>query len=94
MKKKVRQSVNVSEFEEEYEFDDSIWNEDDEEINALKKILSNLPLSDKRLFILYMEVGSLRTVAKQLGVGLTTTMKEIKAIKNKIIEEYNKTYKK
>ena len=91
MKKKIRQSVNVSEFEEEYEFDNSIWNEDDEDIAEIKKIVSELPDEDRKLILLYAETASLRATSKQLGVSLTITSFEINRIKQVIKDKfYNK----
>lgn len=87
MKNKERKIINVSEFEGYYAPDNTIWCEDDDRINRIKEIINELPLPEKRVFILYAELGSLRAVAKQWGVGLTTTMKEINLIKNKIIKQ-------
>ncbi len=87
MKNKERKTINVSEFEADYAPDTSIWTEDSERMQKIKQIINNLPLPEKRVFILYSELGSLRAVAQQWGVGLTTTMKEINVIKNKIIKQ-------
>lgn len=88
MKKKIRQSVNVDSFEDEYAYNDSIWSEDEEDIAAIKKIVSELPDEDRKLILLYAETASLRATSKQLGVSLTITSFEINRIKQVIKNKF------
>ena len=85
---KARQPLNVSEVEEEYAYDNSIWNNDEQDIKIIKQLVSKLSDPERRLLICYAECGSLRKVSSLLGVGLTTTAQEIKIIQNKIKKQF------
>lgn len=77
--------VNIREIIEEYKPDNSIWREDDDIVDKIKRSIENLDDADKIIFILYCETGSLRKVGKRIGVSHTTIYKEIKRIKNRIL---------
>lgn len=77
--------VNIREIIEEYKPDNSIWREDDDIVDKIKRSIENLDDADKIIFILYCETGSLRKVGKTIGVSHTTIYKEIKRIKNRIL---------
>lgn len=77
--------INVSEFEQDYSYKNTIWNDDDEKMNKIKFILNNqLSLPDKRLFIAYTELQSVRKVAKQIGLSYSTVQIEIQRIRQNI----------
>ena len=71
----------------EYEPDNSIWSEDNELIDKIKRAVQNLDDADRIIFILYCETGSLREVGKKLGVSHSTVYKEIKRIKQQILDD-------
>lgn len=71
----------------EYEPDYSIWREDDERMTRIKEAVQNLADADRIIFIMYCETGSLREVARMLGVSHTSIFKVIKTIKGQIINE-------
>lgn len=71
---------------EDYEPNNSIWSEDDEQMNKIKNIVSNLNYADKIIFTLYCETGSLRKLGKMLGVSHSTAYKCIKDIKEQILQ--------
>ena len=61
----------IQKIEEEYKPDETIWNEDDEDMTLLKKSLMKLNESDRIIMLLYAETQSLREVGKMLGVSHT-----------------------
>lgn len=83
--------MNISTCEKEYAYNPTIWNVEDKKMNAIKWIVNNeLTLPEKRLFLLYVELASLRKVAKELNLTLTMVHQSIKDIKNKIIQSLKK----
>ena len=74
---------------EQFEYDDSIWNEDEQEIRKLKWAVEQLPLPDRILILLYAEYGSSRKVGKLLKVSHNLILKEVKKIKGKIFAIIN-----
>lgn len=78
--------IEIQSLIKEYEPDESIWNEDSEQMTKIKQALHNLGDADKIIFCLYAETGSLREVGKMLGVSHTTIYKEIKRIKRYIYD--------
>lgn len=70
-----------------YKPDDSIWNEDDEKVDKLKRIIEKLPAPEKTLFLLYIEYGTFKAVGEMLGVSCVTAANAIKDIRNKIIDK-------
>ena len=84
-KMKTRNEINISNCEDQYEFDESIWNNDDEDIADLKRIITyELTDPERRMIIFYAECGSLRTLAKKIGVSVSTAQNEIKKIQMKV----------
>ena len=59
--------------------------DDDDGLLELKDKIGRLNQVDKIIFLLYVEHGSLRKIAKILDVSLTTAHKRVKAIKKKIL---------
>lgn len=73
-----------------YRPNDSIFDEDDEDIKKLKKIIYNkLDETDRRIILEYAEIGNTRDCAKLFKVSHTTIYLKIKEIQNKIKNEYN-----
>ena len=72
---------NLSKVMEGYKPDESIWREYSDDVLMLKRAMNNLGDGDRVIFLLYCEYGSLRKVAKQLGVSHSIIYKNIKRIK-------------
>lgn len=70
----------------EYKYEVDYVNDDIETI-ILHQAIDNLPEADKIIFLLYAEMGSLRKVAKILGVSYATTRKAVNKIKEDIKNE-------
>jgi DNA-directed RNA polymerase specialized sigma subunit len=65
----------------------SIFSEDEHKMFLIKKALLKLSEADRIIFILYAELGSLRKTGKALGVSHTTAYKQIKMIKEQILND-------
>lgn len=68
--------INIYEIEKDYEQDDieDLW-VDDFRIYNIKRILNNasiVPILDKRIFLLYLEMGSLRKTEAVCGISHVT----------------------
>ena len=80
--------IDIQQILEDYAPDTSIWNDDDELINKLKEIIYNkLTEPEKRIILMYAELGNLRKLGKELGVSTSSAWIKIKDIKTKIIDE-------
>lgn len=72
---------------EEYLPDDDLFSAEDERMNALKHIIyEKLSETDKRVILLYAELGSQREVGRKLGVSASTVNILIKRIRNEILK--------
>ena len=58
--------------------------DDDDRLTDLKKQISGLNKVDRIILLLYIEYASLRKVAKELSISLSTVHKRIRKIKEKI----------
>ncbi len=87
-----RPIYNIRDLEEEYlSTDDTIWCQD-ETINAIKhNIKDRLNDTEKRLLLLYTEIGSQRKVAELLRVSPATINRIIKEIRDKLNKEERDT---
>lgn len=81
--------IDMRKIMEEYKPNYDIFCEDGELITKLKEAVQKLSEPDRIIFIMYCEKGSLREVAKLLGVSHTTIFKFMKNIKNKILNDIN-----
>lgn len=76
---------------EEYTFDGSVFCEDEKRVAALKYIINNkLDQVERTLILLYTDCQSFRKLGKRLGFSHMTMAKEIKKIRLKILDEYQK----
>ena len=66
---------------EDYQPDTSIWREYDDMVLYLKQAVDALETSDRIIFVLYCEYGSLRKVGKKLGVSHSIIYKNLRRIK-------------
>lgn len=77
---------NLKRVMEDYVPDESIWNEDDDRVLNLKRAMNVLEESDRIIFTLYCEYGSLRKVGKRLGVSHSIIYKNIRRIKLQMLD--------
>ena len=71
----------------DYEYDQvtEFWDEDgDERAWAIKRALSQLDVSERLIFVLYLETQSERELGQLLGCSRTPVSRELKKIKEKI----------
>ena len=79
--------INMKRILEEYLPDDDLFSVEDERMNALKHIIyEKLSETDKRVILLYAELGSQREVGRKLGVSASTVNILIKRIRNEILK--------
>lgn len=77
--------MNIYQILDEYKPNDSIFDEDEEKIRKLKKIIyNNLDETERRIILEYAEIGNSRDCAKLFKVSPTTIYLRIKEIQNKI----------
>lgn len=80
---------------QDYEWDASIFNDEPERVARVKEIIATrLTEPERILFIMYTDCGSLRLLARRLGLSHTTLNSEIRRIRNIILTEYYKTAEK
>jgi DNA-directed RNA polymerase specialized sigma24 family protein len=75
-------------YEEDFVFNDSIWDSDDERIRHIKWVIDNkLSVGEREIFILYAHNNSnYRKLSRLLGCSATTARNRISQIRKKIIE--------
>lgn len=81
----------------DYEYDPvtEFWDEDgDERAWDIKRALSQLDVSERLIFILYLEVNSERELGQLLDCSRTPVSRELKKIKEKIRSMMGKNGKK
>lgn len=77
--------MNIYQILDEYKPNDSIFDEDEDKIRKLKKIIYNkLDETERRIILEYAEIGNSRDCAKLFKVSPTTIYLRIKEIQNKI----------
>lgn len=77
---------------QEYAFDPSIFNQDEERTRLVKEIVSTrLSVPDRTLILLYAEYQSYRKLGEQLGLSHMTVRREILRIRKIILDEYGRT---
>lgn len=73
----------------DYQFDEDVFCEDSEKVRILKYILDHkLGVVDRRIMILYFETESYRELGRLLHVSKDTMFKEVRRIRQTIINEY------
>lgn len=90
--KRVKDAVrDYKDIKEDYRHDDSIFNEEDERLRRVKKIINTkLSQVDKVIILLYVDCLSYRKLGAKLGVAPMTAHKEVKRIKKIILEYYDR----
>lgn len=92
----MQEKRNIKDFLKDYEFDNSIWNDDEEKIYYIKRaleVIKNNKTADYLIFMMYVEDGSLRKVGRRINVSHTIIYKMIKEIRNNILEIVKKLKK-
>ena len=85
------EKININEMEEQYlnlNKDDVMWadwQDDDLQLRIRKLLSTDLNVIERRVLLLYAELGSLRKVAKVLNVSPTTVYYKLKDVREKII---------
>jgi DNA-directed RNA polymerase specialized sigma24 family protein len=76
---------------EDYRFDASIFTEEPDRTARVKWIIDNrLTDVERILILLYVDCQSFRKLGKRLGLSHQTCAKEVRRIKEKILQEYSK----
>ena len=70
--------------DEEYTASKGVFDEDDARVRRCKAALRRLSDSDRRLFILYAETGSVRKLSHTLGVSKSTVQNRVSEIRRKL----------
>lgn len=70
--------------EEEYTARKGVFDEDDARVRRCKAALRRLSESDRRLFILYADTGSVRKLSHTLGVSKSTVQNRVSEIRRKL----------
>lgn len=77
---------NINSVMDSYKPDNSIWRDYSDDMLLLKEAVDNLDDADRIIFVLYCEYGSLRKVAKKLGVSHSIIYKNITRLKKEIYD--------
>ena len=78
------EKIDIDKILEEYKPDNSLFTEEDENINKLKNIIYSLTEPEKRIILLYAELGTFRKLGKELGVSTSSAYLKVLDIRNKI----------
>lgn len=72
---------------EDYDLRPDMMTEDRDEVLRLKRALAHLEEPDRRIIVLYAELGSIRRLAERLGVSRSTAHNRVRRIQATIREE-------
>ena len=79
---------------EDYRYNDDIFSQEPERTARVKWIIDNkLTDVERILILLYVDLQSYRKLAKKLTISHQTCAKEVRRIRAKILDEYNKLTK-
>lgn len=70
--------------DEEYTACKGVFDEDDARVRRCKTALRKLSDSDRRLFILYADTGSVRKLSQMLGASKSTVQNRVSEIRRKL----------
>lgn len=73
-------------FEEDYLPDESMFSEDSDRLELLKKSLLSLSENERKIFLLYVENPSYSDMARVLGCSVTTARYYILRLKDKLMK--------
>lgn len=78
-------NINIKDILEEYKPDNDLFTEEDTKINILKNIIYNdLDEVERRIILMYAELGSLRKLGNTLSVSPSTALIKIREIRKHI----------
>ena len=84
---------NYKAIEADYAYNGDVMCEDSEVVRRYKYILDNcLDIADKKIFVLYTDRGSFREVAEKLGCSHETLRQEVKRIRQRMKDEYERLF--
>lgn len=72
---------------EDYAPDPSIFDDDDWRVCRIKQVISELEEPQRNIILLYAELGSVRELAKRMGVSKSYMSKQICNIRKRILEK-------
>lgn len=81
MNRKDKSPINYDLIKQDYEIND----EDDDVLYNIKKALAELRPMERKIFLVYTELGSFAGVARQFNVSAPTAKTYINNIKDKIL---------
>lgn len=84
-------AAEIKNIVQSYEID--TINSDDDRTYSIKKALEKIEVSDKIIYLLYLELGTKTAVAEVLGISRISATRIIKRIENDIKELVNKEMK-
>ena len=70
--------------DQEYTDSKGVFDEDDARVRRCKAALRRLSDSDRRLFILYADTGSVRKLSQMLGVSKSTVQNRVSEIRREL----------
>lgn len=76
--------IRLQLLDEEYTASKGVFDEDDARVRRCKAALRRLSDSDRRLFILYADTGSVRKLSHTLGVSKSTVQNRVSEIRRKL----------
>lgn len=80
--------IDIYKILEKYQIDNDIFCDEEELTRRIKEIIwSDLDEIDRRVLLIYSELGSLRRLGKELNVSSSAAQQKIKQIKNKILSQ-------
>lgn len=85
-----KDKIDIVEIIETYKPDNSLFSSEESDVSFAKNVIySKLNEADRRIFLLYVELGNIRATAKVLKVSTSTVYYKIKEIKRKICKYFN-----
>ena len=75
--------INIPYEKYETEYIDSQF-EDDDDMFRIREALKELPMAERKIFLMYTEQGTYSSVAKALHCSVPTVSKKIEQIRSKI----------
>lgn len=76
-----------AEIQEDYDLHPDMMSGDRDELLRIKRAIAHLEEPDRRIIVLYAELGSLRRLARRLGVSRSTAHNRVRRIQAAIREE-------
>ena len=88
--KQQNDKIDIVDIIETYKPDNSLFSTEESDVNFAKNVIySKLNEADRRIFLLYVELGNIRATAEVLKVSTSTVYYKIKEIKKKICKYFN-----